>query len=246
MIKAIIIDDEQDCIHSLEFELREHCKNIDVVKTCMNAKEGIKAIHKYDPNVVFLDIDMPVINGFELLELISDINFEIIFTTAHDKFAVQAFKVCALDYLLKPIDPVDLVKAVHKLQESQEKKTKNQVQFLLQHLDELEQNNVKRIALPTMEGLQFIYLNDILYCESDGAYSLLHFTQEKKLLISKSLRYLEEILCEYHFFRVHKSFIVNLNYVVKYTRGAGGSLTMNNGAEIRVSRSKKEELLSLF
>jgi len=247
MIRAVIIDDEIDCIQSLEFELTEHCKSVEIVDRCQNAKEGIKAIHKHKPDVLFLDIEMPVINGFELLELLAEINFDIIFITAHDKFALQAFKVCAVDYLLKPIDPDDLIKAVHKLHKTQERnKTKTQIQFLLQHLDELEQNNVRRIALPTLEGLQFIYLNDILYCESDGAYSTLYFTQGTKLLISKPLRYLEEILCNYHFYRVHKSFIVNLNYIIKYTRGAGGALTMKNGDEIRVSRSKKEELLSLF
>lgn len=247
MIKAVIIDDEIDCIQSLEFELTKHCKSVEIVERCQNAKDGIKAIHKHKPDVLFLDIEMPVINGFELLELLSEINFDIIFTTAHDQFALKAFKVCAVDYLLKPIDPNDLITAVHKLHRTEERNnTKNQIQFLLEHLDELKQNKVKRIALPTLEGLQFIYLNDILYCESDGAYSTLYFTQGTKLFISKPLRYLEQILCNYHFYRVHKSFIVNLNYVIKYTKGAGGALTMKNGDEIRVSRSKKEELLSLF
>ena len=247
MIRAIIIDDELDCIQSLENELAAHCKDIEIVQSCINPKEGIKAIHNYKPDVVFLDIEMPVINGFELLELISDIDFDIIFITAYDKFALQAFKVCAVDYLLKPVDPQELVAAVGKLTyNKKEGKTKNQIQFLLQHLDELEQNNVKRIALPTFEGLEFIHLKDILYCESDGAYSIIHFTNDQNMLISKPLRYLEEILCDYNFFRVHKSFIVNLEYAVKYTRGAGGSLTMKNGDEIRVSRSKKEELISLF
>ncbi|NNF34097.1 MAG: response regulator transcription factor [Saprospiraceae bacterium] len=247
MIRAIIIDDEPDCIQSLERDIAEYCKTLEVICTCNNAKEGIKAIHKNKPDVVFLDIEMPIINGFELLSLLPDIDFEIIFTTAYDKFALQAFKVSAVDYLLKPIDPEELINAVNKLNRNHDEKIgEGRIQFLLKHLEELDQNNVRRIALPTFEGLEFILLNDILYCESDGTYSILHFTNGHKMIISKPLLYLEEVLCDYHFFRVHNSFIINLDHVIKYSRGAGGEVTMKNGDVVRVSRSKKEELLKLF
>ena len=247
MIRAIIIDDELDCIQSLENELTYHCKEVDILGRYSNPKEGIKGIHQHKPDVVFLDIEMPVINGFELLELIPNINFDVIFTTAYDNFALRAFKVCAVDYLLKPVDPDELKTAVSKLQKRPEGfDAKGHFNFLLQHLEEAEQNNVKRIAVPTFEGLDFIQLQDILYCESDGAYSIIHFISGSKSVISKSLKYLEDILAHYRFFRVHKSYIVNLDYVIKYSRGPGGTLKLTNGQEIRVARSKKDELLSLF
>ena len=200
MVRAIIIDDESDSIEILQNEISKHCKAVELVGSYESPKAGIKAINQLKPDVVFLDIEMPGINGFELLELIPDIDFDIIFTTAYDQFALRAFKVCALDYLLKPVDPIELRAAVAKVSDkSVQSKTKTQVQFLLQHLEELEHNNVKRIALPTIDGLEFIHLDDILFCESDGAYSMLHFKSGSKLLISKSLRFLEDILCNFHF-----------------------------------------------
>jgi len=174
-LRAIIIDDEPDCIQSLSRDLVEFCSNVEVVGLCEGAKEGIRSINVHKPDMVFLDIDMPLINGFELLELLPDIHFAVIFTTAYDKYALQAFKISAVDYLLKPIDPEELVKAVDKVQAFHKQgTTSQQIDFLMQQLKDQENNAIHRIALPTSQGLDFIDLKDIQYCESDGAYSYVH------------------------------------------------------------------------
>jgi two-component system LytT family response regulator len=199
------------------------------------------------PDVLFLDIDMPFINGFDLLEMVPDVDFEVIFTTAHDKYAIQAFRISAVDYLLKPIDTDALKLAVEKVRLLRTKgSSSRQISFLIQQLKDLENNNVRKIALPTFDGLEFIHMDDILYCQSDGAYSNVFFTDGNKMYISKTLRYLEDALCNFHFFRVHNSYIVNLNHVSKYSKTDGGLLILSNGEKVRVSRSKKDELLGLF
>ena len=247
MLKAIIIDDEKECIDSLSFDLQTHCQQVTVLEKCQGGKDGVKAIVKHHPDLVFLDIDMPFVNGFDVLEMVPNIDFEVIFTTAYDKYALQAFKISAVDFLLKPIDQEELKKAVDKVALLKENGNANkQINFLIQQIKDIETNSVKKIALPTFDGLEFINLDDIIYCKSDGAYSNVYFTDGTKLYISKTLRYLEEALCDFHFFRVHNSFIINLHYVKKYSKTDGGMIIMNNGDLVKVSRSKKEELLSLF
>lgn len=247
MLRTIIIDDEPDCVQSLARDLTKYCEGLEIVAQCEGAKDGIRAINAHKPDVVFLDIDMPGINGFELLELIPEVDFEVVFTTAYDEYALQAFRISAVDYLLKPIDPEALIKSVEKVRMLRDKgNARKQIRFLMQQLKDQRNNAIHRIALPTSEGLDFIDLEDILYCESDGAYTFVHLSNGSRKLISKTLKFLEDILCDFQFLRVHKSYIVNMNYVSKYSRGSGGLLTMKNGAQIKVSRSKKEELLSLF
>ncbi|HLF64151.1 MAG TPA: response regulator [Saprospiraceae bacterium] len=247
MLKAILIDDEPECLHSLAHDLEAHCPGVEIMAQCDNGKEAIKMIHAHDPDVLFLDIDMPYINGFDLLEMVPEVNFEVIFTTAYDKYAIQAFRISAVDYLLKPIDTEALSMAVEKVRILREKgNTSKQISFLIQQIKDLENNNVRKIALPTFDGLEFIHMDDILYCQSDGAYSHVFFTDGRKLYISKTLRYLEDALCNFHFFRVHNSYIVNLNHVNKYSKTDGGLLILSNGMKVRVSRSRKDELLGLF
>ena len=247
MLKAILIDDEPECLKSLAHDLGEHCPGVSIVAQCAGGKDGIKAINQHSPDVIFLDIDMPYINGFDLIEMVPNLDFEVIFTTAHDKYALQAFKISAVDFLLKPIDSDELKKAIQKVRILRESgNTPKQISFLIEQIKDLESNNVRKIALPTFDGLEFINLDDILYCQSDGAYSNVFFTDGTKLYISKTLRYLEEALCSFHFFRVHNSYIVNLNHVRKYSKSDGGMLILSNGDHVRVSRSKKDELLALF
>ena len=247
MLKAILIDDEPGCLRSLAHDLGVHCPGVEIVAQCDSGKEAIKVIHAQNPDVLFLDIDMPFINGFDLLEMVPDVDFEVIFTTAYDKYAIQAFKISAVDYLLKPIDTESLRTAVEKVRALREKgNTSKQISFLIQQIKDLENNNVRKVALPTFDGLEFINMDDILYCQSDGAYSYVYFTDGNKLYISKTLRYLEDALCNFHFFRVHNSYIVNLNHVKKYSKTDGGLLVLSNGEKVRVSRSKKDELLGLF
>lgn len=247
MIRALLIDDEQECLNALAFDLRNYCPEIEIVDICQGGKMGIKSIHQHKPDMIFLDIDMPIISGFDLLEMIGDIYFSVVFTTAYDKYALKAFKISATDYLLKPIDKDELKAAIKKVEAKQSIKTpQDQVTFLLDQLKALDDDNVKKIALPTFEGIEFINLKDIIYCEADGAYTHVHSVGGGKLYISKTLRHLEEALCDYHFFRVHNSYIVNIDYMQKYVKADGGYLLMTNGKQVKVSRSKKEKLVSLF
>ncbi len=247
MLKAILIDDEPECLLTLAHDLGTYCPGIEIVAQCTSGKEAIKLIHTHNPDVLFLDIDMPYINGFDLLEMVPDVDFEVIFTTAYDKYAIQAFKISAVDYLLKPIDPEPLVAAVEKVRILREKgNTSQQISFLIQQIKDLENNTVRKIALPTFDGLEFIHMDDILYCQSDGAYSHVFFTDGSKMYISKTLRYLEDALCNFHFFRVHNSYIVNLNHVKQYSKTDGGLIILSDGKKVRVSRSRKDELLNLF
>jgi two-component system LytT family response regulator len=247
MLRAILIDDEPECLRSLAHDLAQHCPGVEIVAQCASGKDAIKEIHTLKPDVLFLDIDMPYINGFDLLEMVPDSDFEVIFTTAYDKYAIQAFRISAVDYLLKPIETDALRDAVEKVRILREKgNAPKQINFLIQQIKDLENNNVRKIALPTFDGLVFIHMDDILYCQSDGAYSHVFFVDGSKMYISKTLRYLEDALCNFHFFRVHNSYIVNLNHVKKYSKTDGGLIIMSNGEKVRVSRSKKDELLGLF
>ncbi len=247
MLRAILIDDEPECLRSLAFDIGQHCPEVEILTECSSGKEAIKAIHQHVPDVLFLDIDMPYINGFDLLEMVPPANFSVIFTTAYDQYAIQAFRISAIDYLLKPIDPDALKAAVSKALLLREKgEAAHQISFLIQQIKDLESNNVRKVALPTFDGLVFVHMDDILYCKSDGAYSIVYFTDRSKMCISRTLRYLEDALCNFHFFRVHNSYIVNLNHVSKYSKADGGMLILSDGTSVRVSRSKKDELLSLF
>lgn len=246
-LRAILIDDEKYCLTSLAYDIEQHCPEVEVVAQCQGSKEGLLSIKKYDPDLVFLDIDMPYINGFELLEMIPSIRFATIFTTAYDKYAVQAFKISAVDFLMKPINHKELVNAVEKVAVHHSKQNaQKQISFLIEQIQAIESDSVKKIALPTFEGVEFVNLNDINYCQSDNNYTHVFLKDGTNLLISKTLRYIEEMLCDYHFFRVHNSYIVNLNYVKRYVKGDGGYLLLENGKDITVSRSKKAELLSMF
>jgi len=246
-LRAILIDDEKNCLTSLQYDLKTHCPSIEIIDVCQGGKEGLLSINKHKPDLVFLDIDMPHINGFEMLEMIPQINFATIFTTAYDKYALQAFKISAVDYLLKPVNQEELVQAVEKVkkQKSSNDSQKN-IDFLIEQMQAIESDSVKKIAFPTFEGIEFVALKDINYCQSDNNYTYVYLLDGTHLLISKTLRHVEEMICDYQFFRVHNSYIVNLDYIKKFVKGDGGYLLMQDGKHISVSRSKKGELIKLF
>ncbi|MCB0705916.1 MAG: response regulator transcription factor [Saprospiraceae bacterium] len=241
MIRSIIIDDEPYCIKSLAFDLEKYCPEIQILEKCTSTKEGLLAIRKHQPALIFLDINMPWMSGLELLEVIGDINFEVIFTTAHDQYAVKAFRLSAVDYLLKPIDPEELKTAVEKV-------AARQVSFTPEHLGHLKENMnpdsvLQRVGIPTKTGIDFIPIEDILYCEADSNYTYIHLNQKNKLLSAKTLKEFVQLFSDHAFCRIHQSFLINLNHLEKYYRGDGGYVEMTNGASLPVSRSKKEELL---
>lgn len=248
MLNAILIDDETNCLKMLEWELKNSCPEVNILGMYDSGKEGLKAINKEKPDVVFLDIEMPYLNGFELLELIPNIDFDVVFTTAYDEYAVKAIKISAVDYLLKPIDGEDLAKAVARVEEKKKKNIGSEnIDFLKKQLEDSRRNNIKNLALPTYEGYVFVKLEEIIYCQSDNNYATVFLKTGKKILISRTLKEVAEMLAEQdNFYRVHNSFLVNLNEIKNYVKTDGGYLVMSNDGKVKVSRSKKEELLNLF
>ncbi len=244
MIRAIIIDDEAHCVKALQNDLKMFCGNVDVLDTCYSAKEGMLSIKRNNPDLIFLDVEMPWMNGFEMLEVLgADINFHIIFTTAYDQFAARAFRVSAVDYLLKPIDSNDLIGAVSKAAEILRNKSDGgAIQNLLQNAKAPAEK--QRIAIPSREGYDFVPVSEIIYCRASGAYTDVILSSGKKMLLSRSLGETELLLPPELFERVHHSLLVNMQYINQYKKTSGTSIVMVNGDELNVSKSKKEQLLA--
>ena len=243
MISAIIVDDEPLCCDTLETMLEKYCPGVQLVAICHSGEEAIAAINQQKPDLVFLDIEMPRMNGFDMLQKINPINFEIIFTTSFDQYALRAIRFSALDYLLKPIDKDDLANAVQKVIQRTQKPIAQQLQLLMQKLQQ-PVNPLNKIALPTMEGLQMVPVENIQYCESDSNYTIFYLKDKQKIIVSRTLKEIEELLEEFSFVRVHSSFLVNLHEVNKYVKGEGGYLILNDGTIVNVSASRKKLLLA--
>jgi two-component system, LytTR family, response regulator len=241
MIKAIIVDDEPYCCESL-ITLLENNREVEIVAVCHNGADALDAIKKYSPDLVFLDVEMPKMNGFEMLEQLGSVSFHLIFTTSYDQYALKAIRFSAIDYLLKPIDADELQNAVQKVIQRAEKPIAQQLEILMQKVH-APSTLVTRIAIPTMEGLQMIQIDSIVSCESDSNYTTLRLKGNRKLVASSTLKEIEELLEEYSFVRVHRCYLVNLNEIEKYLKGEGGYLVMSDGSTIDVSRGKKEVLL---
>ena len=242
MIRTIIIDDEQHCIDSLAFDLQKHCRDIELLETCTNPKEGLLAIKKQKPELVFLDVQMPWMNGFEMLELLDQINFAIIFTTAFDQFAAKAFRISAIDYLLKPIDVNDLKEAVKKAAEKiQQRSGVENIANLLQNIKQPEGN--QRIAFPGREGFEFVEAGKVIYAQAEGSYTHVFLNDKRKLVISKTLSDIEEMLPPELFHRIHHSTLVNLSHVTHLFKSDGGYIVLENGEKLAVSKSKKDGLM---
>lgn len=240
--KAIIIDDEQGSINSLIWELENFENIVEVVGTTTKAKEGIQLIQKTKPDIVFLDIEMPGMNGFELLKHVDQSQFKVIFTTAYDQFALQAFEVNAYDYLLKPVVEEELERALKKVSDSDHRdETLEEIRTIMA---KMEHHKTRNIAIPTMEGLEFIDANDIVRCVSDSNYTHIHLANAKPILIAKTLKEVELILEDKQFYRIHNSHIINLNYLKKYLKGKDGAVVLKDGTTIPISRSRKSGFLN--
>jgi len=240
VIRAIIIDDEQDSRNTIFNILSQYCENITVVGQADSVKEGIALIRKEKPALVFLDIQMPDGTGFDLLEKTGEVNFRVIFITAHDQYALRAIKFSALDYLLKPVDPQQLIDAVDKLGEPP-----HNLDTITQKINTLlrNKNGFERITLPTFEGFKFINIKDIIRCEADNNYTFFYLNSGEKILVTKTLKEYDETLSGVDFIRVHQSHLVNTKFIDRYIKGDGGSIIMADGSEVEVSRRRKEEFL---
>jgi two-component system, LytTR family, response regulator len=246
VIRAVVIEDEEFSRTMLLRLLHEHCRQINVIADADSVKTGLTAIAEQKPQLVFLDIELQSETAFEILEKLPEINFELIFTTAFDSYALKAIKFCAIDYLLKPIDLNELLIAVGKAEKRLNHQYLNQnLEALLNNLKSGSLNN-HRIALPTLEGLLFVSVSDIIYCESSGPYTKFILKQTDKILTSRHLKEYEDLLSGYNFFRIHKSYLVNVQEIKKYIRGEGGQLIMSNGAALSVSKRRKENFLQIY
>jgi two-component system LytT family response regulator len=226
--------------------ITDYCPSVQVSARCLSGKKGLEAIEKIKPELVFLDIEMPLMNGFELLETFGQIPFSVIFTTGYDQYAIKAIRFSALDYLLKPIDPKELVGAIHKVQIQKTPPSTVQFQMLMDQIQHKE-NNLNKIAIPTLDGFELIMVDQIIQCEANDNYTHVFLKSGKKVTACRTLKEIEEQLEEFSsFLRIHHSYVVNLNEANKYIRGDGGYLVMNNGSTINVSRSRKALLLKKF
>ena len=245
MLKAIIIDDEPDCVKLLALQLKMYCPQVQVVAECTESEIGYIKIKELIPDIVFMDIEMPFMNGFQLLEKIGSIQFSLVFVTAYDQFAVKAFRFSALDYLLKPIDAKDLKAAVVKA----EQRVRPQAQQL-SLLKEQMQGGIKKypdkIALPYQNGVIFEEIKNVIYCESDNNYTRIYTEDGKKYVVAKTLGDIQEVLEERNFLRIHRQYLINLSHIKKYVRGEGNYIIMSNDQSVPVARNQKERLIEKF
>ncbi len=246
MIRCILIDDEKNALEMMEWLLKTYCPQVEIMAMCSSAEQGIEAIRKFKPDVVFLDIEMPKMNGFDMLEQFDKLTFDVVFCTAYDQFAIRAFKYSALNYLLKPVDPEDLKATVQRIEERKTVPTKEQFELLLQNMQQQAKTTPQRIALTTNDGLIFVPTADIIYCEAESNYTSVVLDGGKKILVSKVLKEIDEALSGPDFYRVHSSFLINLNRIKKFVRGDGGYIIMDNDATVSISRSRKQEFMELF
>src|SRR5688572_4169262 len=248
MINAVIIDDEKGSIDTLKWKLENYCPDVNVKASFEVPAEGVSYLKKHPPDLLFLDIEMPMLTGFDVLEELGrNIPFDIIFTTAYDNFGIQAVKFSALDYLLKPVQNKELKESIEKhLKKSRNKIPSEQIDTLLNNVQAERKGKVGKIALASKESIEFVDASEIVCCEANSNYTNVYMSQDRKRVISKTLKEFEDMLAPHRFFRPHNSYLVNLNRVREFIRGDGGFLVMENKMKIPVSKNRREELLDLL
>lgn len=245
LIRTIIIDDEMLMRQTLEKLLREHCSNARLVAQAGSVKEGVDTVRKHHPDLILLDIKMKDGTGFDLLKQLEPVDFKVIFITAYDEYAIKAIKFSALDYLLKPVEPKDLVEAINKAEKLVLKEMNAQLSVLA---DNLQSPNIpaKKIILKTFDSVHLVKIFDIIYCESADNYTYFHLQNNNKVLVSNTLKEYDELLGEYGFLRVHKSYLINLAHIIRFEKAEGGSIVLTDDHVVPVASRKREQLLEML
>lgn len=240
--KTILVDDEPRGLTSLQKLVELNCPDLEVIAVARSAEEAREKILELKPALVFVDIAMPGKTGFDLLKDFDSINFEIIFVTAHNSYAIQAFHFSAVDYLLKPVDEELLIEAVKRAQKRIDEKTAGEhIETLKHNITQRDTPHKMKLCIPSIKGFQVIEIQDIIYCEASSNYTNIHFTNRPFICASRPIHEYEELLADSSFARIHKSYVINLEHVKEYVRGEGGSILLSNGKELEVSRRKKED-----
>ncbi len=246
-IKTLIIDDEANARSAIKNMVQQLQLPVEIIGEAGSAAEGLEKINELQPELLFLDIQMPGKSGVELVQEMGNDSIQVIFVTAHQGFALQALKLSAIDYLLKPVDPTDLKEAVEKAVRQKNRPVADQFQLfhqVMQQLHHPQQKAPQKLALSTSEGVMFTELKDIIWIESLTGYCKFYLQGQKPVIVSKNLKEYEDLLAAHHFFRTHQSSVVNLQHIKKYVRGEGGQVWLSDGSEIEVARRRKEELLA--
>lgn len=245
MLRTLIIDDEVHVQQSLEKMLKAHCPNVMLLGSADGVANGIEAINKNNPELVLLDIKMDDGTGFDLLKKLEPVDFKVIFITAYNQYAIKAFKFSAIDYLLKPVDPEDLVLAINKVDQLFQSDFNTQLDALNDHL-EAKNKGTKKIILRTQNSIHLVKVHDIVYCESSGSYTSIQLLNGQKILVSYSLKEYEDLLKDSGFFRVHKSYLVNMKYIIRFDKQEGGYVVLENESKVPVASRRRDQLLEMF
>lgn len=247
LIRAVLIDDEADTLRTLQLLLKKYCEEVDVVATFNDPKAALKELPKLNPELIFLDVQMPGMTGFELLEKIPNLNSGVIFVTAHSAHAIRAIKFSALDFLLKPVEANELKESIEKFKKRKNARPDSAILHqLAKNIEFLANPVTTKIAVSTQEGIEIVQLNDVDYLKADRNYTLIKRNGKKDLLVSKPLKDFTETLTGTQFMRIHSGYLVNLQKVVRYVRADGGYAVMDDGTEITVSRSHKDDFLKFL
>lgn len=243
MLRAILVDDEANSLSALKQKLIEHCPQVDIIGSYTKPAECIEAINTLKPDLLFLDIEMPGINGFNLLQQLEYKEFELVFVTAYDHYAIKAIRFSALDYLVKPVDIEELKGSVERAEQKKNNNSTNErLNLLLDHISN-PKKDFKRIVIPSQDSLRFIKIDEIIYLEANMNYTHIYMSGNEKYVVSRTIKEYEDLLPESNFIRIHNSYIINKDYLEKYERGEGGQVIMSNGVRLDVSKRKKADFL---
>jgi len=244
-IRCVIVDDELHCVETLKYDLKKHCPEIDVIAEARSGEQAVNLITGHDPDLVLLDVEMPDMSGFDVLQRLFPVSFDVVFVTAYDQYAIRAFRYAAVDYLLKPVDKVQLREAIDRVIKRRQGQSNPAVLETLVH--NLKQGlKPARMAIPTSRGLDFINTDEIVFCQSESNYTHIHLVDGAKYTITKTLKDLEHLLDPDEFLRVHQSYLIHLAFVEKYIRDDGGYIVMASNLKIPIAKRRKEELMAIL